>query len=624
MSNQPQSLRQTLPRLDRVLRRFWPQLARQRGLVSGSVAALLIGTLLKLLEPWPLKIVFDRILYGNDYRAAKWTFIPGIEQVTGTGLIAAAAIAVVVITALRAGAEYLNRIWFAIIGNRVLRVVRDQLYRHLQRLSLSFHTSARTGDLTVRVVGDVNMMRDAAVTAVLPLVANSLVLIGIWTVMIVMQWQLALLALATVPLLAWRANHAGSQIRAAARRQRQREGEMASTAVESLAGIRLVQSLCLEPIFAAEFSDRNAKAQKEEVRSTKLSAGLERSVDVILAVATGLVLWYGARLVLAERMTAGDLIVFLTYVRRAFNPVQDFAKYTGRLAKATAAGERVLNLLDREPEIRDRPGAIDAPPFKGSIHFESVSFEYEPDRPVLRDVDLKLSAGETVAIVGPSGGGKTTLVSLVSRLYDPTVGRVTIDGRDVREFTLNSLRQQVSVVLQETLLFASTVRDNIAYANPGATEQQIRDAAQLANATEFIEPLPLGFDTVLGERGVTLSGGQRQRLALARAAVRGGPILLLDEPTAGLDEANTAIVTEALARLARGRTTLYITHDLEQAANADRIIFLDAGQIVETGTHDELLRADGRYAMLYRQQQDVANLSITAPLSMGDGHAVAG
>lgn len=620
MSKQPQTLRETLPRLDRVVRRFWPQLAKYRGLLAGSVAALLVGTAFKLLEPWPLKLVFDRLFYGSDFRAAKWTFVPGIEAIGPSRLIAVSVIAMVVITTLRAGAEYLNRVWFATLGNRVLRSVRDQLYRHMQRLPLSFHTSARTGDLTVRVIGDVNMMRDAAVTAVLPLLANLLVLIGMWSVMLLMQWKLALLALATLPLLAWRANHASARIHAVARRQRQREAEMASTAVESLAGIRLVQSLSLENVFAEEFADRNARAQKEEVRNARLTAGLERSVDVILAIATGLVLWYGARLVMAGTMTGGDLIVFLTYLRRAFNPVQDFAKYTGRLAKATAAGERVLNLLDLEPLVRDSARAIAAPQFEGTIRFEDVSFEYEPGRWGVRGIDLVVSAGQHVAIVGPSGGGKTTLLSLISRLYDPTSGRVTIDGNDLRDLSLASLRAQVSVVLQETLLFAASVRDNIAYANPDASEDQIRQAARLANAEEFIERLPLGYDTVLGERGVTLSGGQRQRLSIARAAVREGPILLLDEPVAGLDEANATLVADALMRLAEGRTTLYVTHDLQQASRADRIVYLEAAVIVEAGTHEQLLSGGGRYADLYHRQQ--VELTIANP-AMGDAHAVA-
>jgi ATP-binding cassette subfamily B protein len=446
------------------------------------------------------------------------------------------------------------------------------------------------------------MLRDVAVTAILPLLANCLILAGMWTMMLLIHWKLALVAMVTLPLLVTRTKRAAGKIRESARRQRQREGEMASAAAESIASIKIVQSLSLEDAFADEFSQRNVKAQFQDVRNARLTAGLERSVDVLLAIATGLVLLYGSSLVVVRELTAGELIIFLTYLKRAFNPVQDFAKYTGRLAKAAAAGDRVLGVLDREPDVIDLPGAIEAPPFVGVVRFENVTFEYEPGRPVLQEIDFAVRPGQCVAIVGPSGGGKSTLANLIGRLYEPTAGRITIDGRDVRTFTLRSLRMQISVVLQDTLLFAATIRDNIAYAAPDADERQIRAAAELANAHEFVDLLPEGYATVLSERGTTLSGGQRQRLAVARAAVRHAPILVLDEPTAALDEANSLIVCNALQRLARDRTTFYITHDLEQAVRAEQILYIDGGRILERGTHQQLLAENGSYAKLYRLQ----------------------
>jgi ATP-binding cassette subfamily B protein len=316
------------------------------------------------------------------------------------------------------------------------------------------------------------------------------------------------------------------------------------------------------------------------------------------------VLWYGARLVLSRALSAGELLVFLAYLKSAYRPVQDFAKYTGRLGKASAAGERVIDLLERVPDVRDMPGAVAAPAFAGRVGFERVSFAYEHGQRLLEEIQLDIPAGRRVALVGPSGGGKSTLVSLLLRLYDPVEGTVRIDGRDVRDFTLESLRSQISVVLQDNLLFAASVRDNIACAQAGATQAQVEEAARLANAHEFISRLPQGYETVLGERGVTLSQGQRQRIAIARAAIRRTPILILDEPTTGLDHANEAAVMEALERLDSARTTFLITHALSQARRADLVLYLENGRIVERGTHAELMQAGGRYAGMFRSQAE--------------------
>jgi len=380
---------------------------------------------------------------------------------------------------------------------------------------------------------------------------------------------------------------------------------MASTAAESIGAIRVVKALSLEENFARQFSGQNNKSLKESVKASRLAASLERTVDLLIALATALVLWFGARLALRGEITPGDLLVFLAYLKNAFKPVQDFAKYTGRLAKATAAGERVIDILDRVPDVRDLPSAVPAPRFQGTVKFDNVSFAYEPGQSVLRDINLEVRAGQTVALVGASGNGKSTVVSLLLRLYDPDTGKVLIDGHDTREFTSESLREQVSVVMQDTLLFAASVRDNIGYGSASATSEQIEEAARLANAHSFISKLPDGYETVIGERGVTLSTGQRQRIAIARAAIRRCPILILDEPTTGLDEENERLVTESLRRLAQGRTTFLITHNLYHASQADRIALLENGRIVELGNHDELIEQDGRYAALYRKQMEI-------------------
>src|SRR5439155_859780 len=441
---------------------------------------------LRLLEPWPLKVVLDHVVGAGHH--GRWVDRVLAALDPGT-LLALAAVAVVAFAGLRALAAYYNTVGLALAGNRVLTAVRNELYAQLQRLSLSFHTRARTGDLIVRATG---------------------------------------------------------------------------------------------------------------AAATRLEAALERTVDLLIAVATALVLWSGAHFVLRGAMTLGDLVVFLAYLRTAFRPAKDFAKYTGRLAKASAAGERVVDLLDRTPDVRDLPGAVPAPPLRGHVRFEGVGFAYDPGHAALEAIDCTVEPGQHVALVGPSGSGKSTFASLILRLYDPTAGRVLIDGRDLRAYTLASLRMQISVVLQDSILFVGTIRDNIGQGAPGASPEAIEAAARLANAHGFIMAQPQGYDTVVGERGVTLSNGQRQRIAVARAAIRHAPLLILDEPTTGLDGENERAVIEALERLTEGRTTFLITHDLQLAARANLILYLEAGRVRECGTHAELVRAEGPYANLYR------------------------
>lgn len=598
--SRPTTLRDSLPGLRHILVSFAPYLRRQRWTAISSIFALFVGVGLKLLEPWPLKWVFDHVLAMKG-RAGK----SGSDSLIGFDaptVLLIAALAIVVITALRALAEYWCAVGFAIVGNRVLTQVRNDLYSHLQKLSLSFHTQARGGDLTVRVIGDVNMLKDVASTAVLPLAASALVMIGMACLMLWLEWRLALIAIAAVPAYWLTTGGITRRIRDAARQQRSRESDMAATAAESLAAVKDVQALSLEPAFAKHFADRSEQCKKVGVKSARLSAALERRVDVLGAIATAGVLLAGTNMVLNGSLSPGDLLVFLAYLKRSFNPLQDFAKYTARLAKASAAGERVLDILNRQSDIVDLPHAKPAPAFRGDVSFDAVDFGYDTNRKVLAGVTFDVPAGSSMALVGPSGIGKSSLLNLLMRLYDPSAGRVTIDGRDIRDYTIASLRSQISVVLQDSLLFAATVRDNIAHASPQATDAEVEAAARLANAHEFIDQFPRKYDTIIGERGATLSHGQRQRLAIARAAIRKAPILILDEPTTGLDEANEREVIAALERLAQGRTTFLVTHDLKLAAKCDAIVYFEGGGIVELGSHHELLRRQGQYAAMYQLQ----------------------
>src|SRR3989441_1122376 len=419
----PAPLQKSLPGLWRILLHFWPHIRQYRLLMAGSLLALFAEVGLRLLEPWPLKFVFDHIIGSNTKRGA--AFLSRFESVDAMTLLTCAALAVVVITALRAVASYWETIGCAQIGNRALAKVRAQLYRHVQYLSLSFHTRARTGDLVVRLMNDVGMLQDVAVTALFPLLAKVLVVAGMMALMFYMQWQLALIAMAVFPLFWLRSITVGRRIRAVAKKQRRREGAMAATFTESITAIKTVQALSLEETFARAFTAQSDKSLKQDVRGKRLAAALERSLDVLIAAATALVLWYGTRLVfVSKQLSPGELLVFLAYLKSAYRPVQDFAKYTGRLAKASAAGERVIDLLERVPDVRDLPGAVPAPAFCGHIQFEKVNFAYESGQPLLQDIQLDVKAGQHVVVVGPSGGGKSTLLSLVLRLYDPVQGRV--------------------------------------------------------------------------------------------------------------------------------------------------------------------------------------------------------
>ncbi|UCD75511.1 MAG: ABC transporter ATP-binding protein [Phycisphaerales bacterium] len=594
------SIRKSAPTLRQIIVRFWPQIRRQRFLIAGSLAATTAEIVFRLLEPWPLKFVFDRVIPTAPSGGGSGVAI--VDRLDAMTLLLLSAVALVLISCLRSYSSYLGTVGFALAGNRVLTAARGELFSHLQRLSLSFHHKAKTGDLLTRVIGDVGRLQEVAVTAALPLAVNVLSLIGMLVLMTWMNWRLSVVALLILPLFLIASKSLGGRIRQAAKRQREREGQMGSTAAEAISAIKVVQALSLEDVHDSAFAQQNIGSLKEGVQAKRLSARLERTVDVLIAIGTALVLWYGARLVMIGDLTPGDLIVFLTYLKNAFKPMRDLAKYTGRIAKAAASGERILDVLDTTPKILDSSGAVEAPTSVEMVRFEQVTFAYESNRPVLQTFDLEIATGRVVALVGPSGAGKSTILSLLLRLYDPADGRITLNGRDIRDYTVQSLRNRVAIVPQENILFGVTIHENIAYGLSGASDEQVKAAARIARAHEFIADMPDGYDTIIGERGDTLSGGQRQRIAIARAAIRAAPILVLDEPTASLDKRNASLVREALRDMRPGRISFIIAHDLSTVEEADEIVYLEDGRILERGTHNRLMEQSGKYAETYRMQ----------------------
>ena len=582
----------------RLVRAFWPEIKTQRWRLLLSAAIVCTAVVFQVLEPWPLKFIYDHIFRGHRGQVT----LPVLGTLNPHAVIGWSVIAIVVIAGLGALTEYWGMAVLNLAAARILAGVRARLFLHLIHLPVAFHERHRTGDLITRVTFDIDRLRDVLVTAVLPFLTTLFTLLAMLAVMFWMDWHLALLAVAVFPLFGFSVKRMTTRIKEATRTQRAREGAIAATTGEAMGAIRLVQAFSLQDFFFRTFSSANRASLNEGARAQQLTAGLERTARVLIASSTALVLWSGAHLVLDHKLTPGDLIVFVNYLRAAFRPIRQLAKYVGQMAKALASGDRVLNLLHTESEIRDRADAVDAGTLEGRIGFENVSFAYEPGRPALRNVWFEAAPGQRVAIVGPSGGGKSTLVSLLLRFHDVSEGRIVVDGRDIRDYKIAALRGQISTVPQDSVLFVASVRENIALGSPGAGMDEVVEAACQANAHDFVLDLPNQYETVVGERGATLSGGQRQRIAIARAAIRRASIVILDEPASGLDQRNELEVTEALDRLTEGRTTFLISHNLRAAQNADVILYLQDGEIVERGTHAQLMALNGYYAAMYQSQ----------------------
>lgn len=600
----------------RIFFRLLSYSARHKARLCLGLLLGLLGVLIELARPWPVKIVVDHVVTGRPLPAAfaaAVKYLPGASEPQGV-LVWCVAIAVVIVVA--GGVLSLAVLSVTIsIGQRLVFDLSRDLFEKLQRLSLSFYNGRQVGDLLQRINGDVFAVYMAVAQVALPGLVSLVCLLGMFAVMARLDFTLALIALAVVPLLAASLALFTRPMNDTTARQYQKQGALTAFAQQSLTAIPVIQGFVRERYVQEKLEARARDFGRAFETATRVAASYNQVTALVTGTAAALMLGLGAGRVLAGRLSIGDLFVFLGYLAALYGPVNSLSTAVGASVVTVARGRRVFEILDSQEFVREAPTPVRLQRARGEIVFENVTFGYVSDRParstghsraVLHDISFRASPGQITAIVGATGAGKTSLVSLLSRFYDVWQGRILLDGVDIRELCLADLRANVSLVLQEPFLFPMSISDNIAFGRPGATRDEIVGAARAAHAHDFIERLSNGYDTVIGEKGVTLSGGERQRLAIARAVLKDAPILILDEPTSALDAHTEGLIFEALTQLMKNRTTFIISHRLSTIRRADQILAIEHGHIVERGTHEALVTADNVYAQLYRHQHIAA------------------
>ncbi|MFZ1242187.1 MAG: ABC transporter transmembrane domain-containing protein [Anaerolineae bacterium] len=589
-------------------RRLFAFVQPYRRRLAVMLAAVVLGSILSLAGPYALQFLIDAVFSRGDATL--------LNQIT---------LILIGIFALQSVVYFVRGYLLATIGERVLADMRVTLFEHLQRLSLSFFNERRTGELVSRLTNDVTTVRGVVTADISTALSQTLTFIGAFILIIVTNWRLTVFMLVLIPLVMLIAILFGRRLRTLSTAVQDQLADATTVLEEAIGGVRVVQSFTREAYEVGRFRQSIQQTLLLAFKRIRLSSLFGPLASFMGFAAVISIFWFGGHEVLAGRLTAGQLLMFLILTLTIAGSIGQFSSLWTGLQEALGASRRLFEILDAQPEIADAPGAPPLPPVQGRITFEGVSFAYR-DNPagaaILTDITLDVQPGEVLALVGPSGAGKTTLVNLVPRFYDPTAGRICVDGFDIRTVQVHSLRSQIGIVPQETLLFGGSVRDNILYGRLGASEAEMIEAARAANAHDFILQLPNGYETIVGERGVKLSGGQRQRIAIARAILKNPRILLLDEATSSLDSESEGLVQEALEHLMRDRTSVVIAHRLSTIQNAHRIAVLEEGRLVELGTHEELMAQDGLYARLYRIQFKLDESPATTSISAADAGPV--